>query len=176
MPNTVQEALSLDQENGNCLRKDAIEKEIDNVKVVFQLIEEGEKLPAGSKEIPYHIIFDVKLDLTRKARLVPGGNRNKSVHPFTTFSSVASRDGVRLIFLISVLNDLDLLSADIGNAYLNAKCRERVHARCGPELFGQEHTGKIAVIVRALYRLKTSGVSWRQHLSNEIVNLGFTNT
>ena len=34
----------------------------------------------------------------------------------------------------------------------------------------------MAVIVRALYGLKTSGASWRQHLSNEIVNLGFTDT
>ena len=176
VPNSVQEALSLDQENGNCLWRDAIQKEISNVKVAFQLMEEGEKLPGGSKEIPYHIIFDVKLDLTRKARLVAGGHRNKSVSPYTTFSTVASRDSVRLIFLIAALNDLNLLSADIGNAYLNAKCRERVHVRCGPELFGQEHTGKIAVIVRALYGLKTSGASWRQHLSNEITNLGFTNT
>ena len=121
VPNTVEEAINLDQINGNELWKMAIEKEIGNVKVAFQLMEEGEKLPVGSKEIPYHIIFDVKLDLTRKARLVAGGHRNKSVPAYTTFSSVASRDSVRLMFLFAALNDLNLLSADIGNAYPNAK-------------------------------------------------------
>ena len=176
VPNSVEEALNLDQLNGNDLWKKAIDKELNNVRVAFRLLEEGEKPPAGSKEIPYHIIFDVKLDLTRKARLVAGGHKNKKVPTFTTFSTVASRDSVRLIFLIAALNDLELLSADIGNAYLNAKCRERVHVRCGAELFGQEHSGKMAVICRALYGLKTSGASWRQHLANEIRNIGFTNT
>ena len=121
VPNTVEEAIKLDQINGNELWKKAIGKEIGNVKVAFQLMEEGEKLPVGSKEIPYHIIFDVKLDLTRKARLVAGGYRNKSVPAYTIFSSVASRDSVRLMFLIAALNGLNLLSADIGNAYPNAK-------------------------------------------------------
>ena len=176
VPNSVKEALALDQENGNDLWKKAIEKELGNVRVAFKLLDEGERLPVGSKEIPYHIIFDVKLDLTRKARLVAGGHKNKNVPTFTTFSTVASRDSVRLLFLIAALNDLDLLSADIGNAYLNAKCRERVHVRCGAELFGQEHEGKWAVICRALYGLKTSGASWRQHLANEIRNMGFINT
>ena len=156
--------------------KRAIEKEIGNIRVAFQLLEEGEKVPVGPKEIPYHIIFDIKLDLTRKARLVAGGHRNKDVPAVATFSTVASRDSVRLIFLIAAMNELDLLSADIGNAYLNAKCRERVHVMCGQELFGQEHMGKLAVICRALYGLKTSGASWRQHLATEIRNLGFTNT
>ena len=85
VPNTVIEAINLDQINGNDLWKKAIEKEIGNVKIAFQLMEEGEKLPVGSKEIPYHIIFDVKLNLTRKARLVAGGHRNKSVPAYTTF-------------------------------------------------------------------------------------------
>lgn len=62
--------------------------------VAFHLIEEGECIPVGSKEIPYHVIFDVKLDLTRKARLVAGGHRNKDVPKYTTFSVVVSRDSV----------------------------------------------------------------------------------
>ena len=80
------------------------------------------------------------------------------------------------MFLIDAMNDLKLLSADIGNAYLNVKCRKRVHVRYGPELFGPEYTGKLAVTVRALYSLEISGASWRQHLSSGINYLGFTNT
>ena len=176
VPGSVDEALSMDKENGNTLWADAINKELKNVLIAFKLLEEGEHLPIGSKLIPYHIIFDVKLDLTRKARLVAGGHRNKSVPSYTTFSTVASRDSIRIIFLVAALNGLDIMSADVGNAYLNAACREKVHVKCGKELFGTEHEGKYAVISRALYGLKTSGASWRHHLSAEIRELGFVST
>ena len=176
VPNSVDEALSLDKENGNSLWHDAIQKELRNVLVAFQLLEEGEHLPVGSKEIPYHIIFDVKLDLTRKARLVAGGHRNRDVPKYTTFSTVASRDSVRIMFLIAALNDLKILATDVGNAYLNAECREKVHVKCGKELFGPEHEGKYAVITQALYGLKSSGASWRNHFATEIRSLGFQGT
>ena len=176
VPNTVDEALALDKENNNTLWHDAIQKELKNVLVAFHLLEDGEQLPVGSKEIPYHIIFDVKLDLTRKARLVAGGHRNKDVPKYTTFSTVASRDSVRIMFLVAALNDLSILSTDVGNAYLNAECREKVHVKCGKELFGKENEGKYAVIARALYGLKSSGASWRHHFATEIRNMGFTDT
>jgi hypothetical protein len=35
--------------------------------------------------------------------------------------------------MIATLNDLDILVADIGNAYLNAETREKVYAIAGPE-------------------------------------------
>merc|ERR1712127_963948 len=59
--------------------------------------------------------------------------------------------------------------ADIGNAYLNAPCHEKVHVTVGPELFGKQHEGKTAIIARALYGLKSAGASWRRHLSETII-------
>ena len=165
IPNTVQEAYELDRKNGNDLWDRAIKKELKNVLVAFQLLEEGDTPAVGSKLIPYHIIFDVKFNLTRKARLVAGGHRNKAPKPHETYSSVASRDSVRICLMLAALNGLDSLMADIGNAYLNAPCNERIHVKCGPELFGPDNEGKFAVIVRALYGLKTSGHSWRTHFS-----------
>jgi len=53
------------------------------------------------------------------------------------------------------LNDLDLLGADVQNAYINAKTEEKVYTMAGPE-FGS-HQGRPAIIVRALYSLKSSG-------------------
>jgi len=61
--------------------------------------------------------------------------------------------------MLAALNELDILMGDIGNAYLNAPNKERVHVICGPELFGPENQGEKAVIVRALYGLKTAGNS-----------------
>ena len=165
VPKTVREALEIDKKNGNEYWNNAIKKELRNVLVAFHLLPDDEPIPVGSKRIPYHIIFDIKYDMTRKARLVAGGHRNQDVPTHLTYSSVVSRETVRMGFLIAAMNDLKVCAADIGNAYLNAKCAERVHVKCGPELFGPENEGKIAVIVRALYGLKSAGASWRAHLS-----------
>ena len=168
VPKTVNEALEIDRKNGNSYWNDAIKKELSNVIIAFHLLGEDEVVPVGSKRIPYHIIFDIKYDLTRKARLVAGGHRNKDVPSHITYSSVVSRETVRIGFLIAALNGLKISAADIGNAYLNAPCAEKVHVTCGEELFGPENAGKTAIIVRALYGLKSAGASWRAHLSSVI--------
>ena len=168
VPRNVSEAYEIDKANGNDYWDAAIKKELSKVIIAFKLLQPDEPIPVGSTKIPYHIIFDVKFDLTRKARLVAGGHRHKNVPAYETYSSVASRETVRIAFLIAALNDMELFAADIGNAYLNAPCRERVHVTVGPELFGEAHAGKTAVIVRALYGLKSAGASWRDHLSSVI--------
>ena len=91
------------------------------------LLENDEKPLVGSKLINYHIIFDVNMDLTRKARLVAGGHLNKEVPRHIMYLSVVSKESVRLCFLLAALNGLDVLSSDIGNAYLNAKPRKECH-------------------------------------------------
>ena len=75
----------------------------------------------GFQEIKCHIVFDVKMDFTRKARFVAGGHTTVPPNSLT-YSSVVSQESVKIAFLIAALNGLDLMSCDIGNAYLNAKC------------------------------------------------------
>lgn len=77
--------------------------------------------------------------------------------------SVVSRDSVRIAFLVAALNDLKILTSDIGKAYLNAHTTEKVYTITGMD-FGEE-TGRIAIIVRALYGLKSivvlhAGTQW----------------
>jgi len=62
--------------------------------------------------------------------------------------------------------------SDVGNAYLNASPREKVYFVAGKE-FGGEDEGKVAVIVRALYGLKSSGAAWRAHFAQSLSELGF---
>ena len=177
IPATVEEAEKFDRENGNSIWSASISKELKNVIVAFKLLQDGEVPPVGSKEIPYHFIFDVKFDLTRKARLVAGGHKHKEVPSYASYSSVVSRDSVRIIFMLAALNNLKIKSADIGNAYLNAPNKERVHVKCGKELFGTEAEGNYAVIVRALYGLKSAGNAWRHHFSSYLRDvLGYTMT
>ena len=58
----------------------------------------------------------------RKDRLVAGGH--KMARPLSiTYYSVVTRESVRLEFIFSFLNDLDICSSDIVNVNLNYTCR-----------------------------------------------------
>lgn len=54
--------------------------------------------------------------------------------PSFTYSSIIARDSVCLTFLIAALNDLDILSANVGNACLNNPMKECVYTICGIEV------------------------------------------
>lgn len=69
-------------------------------------------------------MFDVRFDLTRKARLVAGSYRNKDVLAHLTYASIVSRDSIIIALILAALNDVDIPVGDIGNAYLNAPCEE----------------------------------------------------
>jgi hypothetical protein len=64
-------------------------------------------------------LFNVKLDLVCKARFIAGGHQTDPPKE-SVYSSVISRDSVRPALLIAALIDLEILSADVQNAYLNA--------------------------------------------------------
>jgi hypothetical protein len=71
-----------------------------------------------------------------------------------------------------MLNNIEVLSADVGNAYLNASTKERIHTICGPE-FGPTLIGRVAIITRTLYGLKSSGAAWRNLFAGTLSDLGF---
>ena len=129
----------------------------------------------GFQDIGCHLFFDAKMDFTRKARFVADGSTT-DVPVGLCYSSVVSLDSVRIDFLVAALNDLDVFSCDIGNAYLNAKCREKIWFEAGIEC-GQSIFGKVMELKRALYGLKSSGASWRKMFKDSIeAKLGFTPT
>lgn len=88
-----------------------------------------------------------------------------------TYSSVVSRDSVRICLLIAALNDLDIQSGDIENAYLTAPCREKCWLRAGPK-FGDDE-GKIFIVRKALYGLKSSGAAFRAFWAETLDDIGF---
>ena len=116
------------------------------------------------------MIFDMKHDLTRKARFVAGGHRTDEPKE-STYSSVVTRDSIRLAFLLAALNDLDVLAAVVQNPYLNAPTKEKVWTRAGLE-FGPLFKGRPVLICRALYGLKSSGARWRKHMANTLRDRG----
>ena len=102
------------------------------------------------------MIFYIKMDgkFTRKALLVANGHKTDAPASIT-YSSVVSRDIVRVSLLIVSLNDLDICACDISNTYLNAKCREKLWTIEGKE-FGPLDRVSVMLIARALYGLKYS--------------------
>ena len=176
IPKSVEEALAIDKENGNTLWWDAVCKEMKNVRPAFEKWELTiNDLPPGYQKIKCHFIFDVKMgeNFRRKARLVANGNETET--PTTlTYSSVVSRDSVRIALLVASLNDLQLLACDIQNAYLTADCREKIYIIAGPE-FGSE-AGSVMVIKKALYGLKSSGAAFRAHLAETLYDLNYQPT
>jgi hypothetical protein len=62
---------------------------------------------------------------------------------------MVSRDSVRIAFLYAALNDLDILSADVQNAYLNAPMKEKLYTTTGLE-FEPTNVGRPVLIVCVL--------------------------
>ena len=76
------------------------------------------------------MVFDVKMNFTRKAHNV--ANRSITDAPVgLCYSSIVSQDSFRIAFLFDALNGLNVFACDIGNNYLNAKCREKIWFRLG---------------------------------------------
>ena len=117
IPKTVKEAFALDHENGDSLWREAILKEMKNVRVAFEVYEGDVKDLVGYQKVKCHVIFDVKLgeNFRRKARLVAGGHTTETPSSIT-YSSVVSRDSVRIALTIAALNNLKNLGCDIQNA------------------------------------------------------------
>ena len=174
LPKTTAEALRIDNDNGDTLWWDAICKEMANVRVAFEEFSEPlSNMKPGFKKLTCHLIFEVKLseNFRRKARFVADGHKT-SAPKSLVYSTVVSRDSVRIAFLIAALNNLSVVSCDIQNAYLAVPCREKFYYNAGPEFDGDE--GKIYIVRRALYGLKTSGASFRQFLAESFTDMGFT--
>ena len=77
--------------------------------------------------------------------------------------SVVSIDSARIFFLLTALNDCDILSSDINNAFLNAYVTEKIYYRAGLERKEAIKIG-VVVVVRSLYGLNFQLIAWRTQL------------
>ena len=172
IPKSIKDAIRIDAKNGNTLWWDAIMMEMRNVRPAFEVYDGDIKDLIGYQEIKCHTVFDVKLgeNFRRKARLVAGGHTT-NVPASICYSSVVSRESVRLSLLVAALNDVDILSCDIQNAYLTVPCKEKIYCRAGSEFSSK--AGKIMIVKMALYGLKSSSAAFRSKLAGVICDLGY---
>ena len=87
-----------------------------------------------------------------------------------TYSSVVSKESIRIGFLIAALNGLDVLAADIGNVYIIAPCKEKIWTKPGSE-FERDHW-QVMLIVQSLYGLKSSGAAWHKMFADGMYSIG----
>ncbi len=176
VPRTVSQAYELDKKNGNTFWHDAIKLEIDSLIGLecFEFHPRDYKPGSGYQWTSLTIIFDVKQDLRRKARLVAGGHLVDSLDN-NVYSSTVKGISVRVIHFIAHKMKLKLLCGDVGNAYVNAYTNELVYSRCRKE-FGPNLEGKTLIIKKALYGLRTSSERWWSHFADTLRGLGFNNT
>lgn len=172
IPLKVNEAIEFDRKNGNRNWQNAIDKEMLNIGVAFEILEDETPTPIGWTKVTGHMIFDIKLDFTYKVRWVLDGHRTSDVSG-STYAGVVSRESVRIALTYATLNGLDVCAGDIRNAYIQAPSSQKDYIICGPE-FGQENIGKRALIHRALYGGKSAGRDFRNHLRECMRHLGFT--
>eukprot|EP00804_Cyclotella_cryptica_P013947 CCRYP_002465-RA/>CCRYP_002465-RA protein AED:0.03 eAED:0.04 QI:0/0/0/0.83/0.6/0.5/6/0/916 len=161
IPKSVEEVYAIDKATDTTLVQ-CNRQGMPNVRVAFYILVDGAAPPPDHQFICCHMIFD--------ARLVAGGHAAKA--PATlAYASVVSRETVRIALLVAALNDVDIWAADVLNAYITAPCREKIWTTLGKE-FGDD-CGKKAIVVRAIYGLKSSGAAFRAHLTGCMREMGY---
>ena len=167
----VIEAYAINERNRNTLWQAVIQKEMENVKITFQTIPKGKKPPNGFQYVNYHMVFDINMEeFCRKACLVAGGHMTHILDTIT-YSSVIMRETVCIALTMAALHDLEVKAADILNAHMVAPNKEKIWTVLHPE-FGIDDD-KSAIIVTALYRLKSVGALFIAHLTKCMQKLGY---
>ena len=115
----MEEALRFEAKNGDSLWQDTIDKEMNNSGTAFQILEEGAHTPVGYMEITCHLIFNVEMNLAKKARYLVGDHLTPPPSPMI-YAGILGRETVRIAFLIADLNNLQVLAGDIQNANVNS--------------------------------------------------------
>ena len=107
LPKTVEHDIPLDTKNGKTLWSDAISKELENGKVVFEILPDVKRAP-GHQFMQCHIIFSIKMEEFRcKVRLVAGGHMTKAPAPIMD-ACVVYREMAKTALMIAALKTLRL--------------------------------------------------------------------
>ena len=174
IPQNKADAIRIDEQNGNTLWRDATMKEMESMSPAFQILEDDEKISGDYRRVTFHLIYDIKLDFTRKARLVADGHKLPTPSS-NTFAGVVSRESVRIAFTYAALNGLTVSSCDIKNAYLQSPTSGKYYTILNSN-FGDSFVGKKALVVRACYGLKEAAADFRNHLRDCMTHLGYKPT
>ncbi len=131
LPKTVEEANAINKATGTSFWHDAIELEMKNVQVAFDVLPDGVAPPSDHQDMKCHMIFDIRMeDFCHKVRLVARGHMTRA--PATlTYASILLQETMWIALLMAVLNNVDIWAADVLNAYITAPCRKKIWTTLG---------------------------------------------
>ena len=110
-------------------------------------------------------------DFRRKARYVAMGHMTNAP-PTITYASVVGHETVQIVLELDALNGLEVKAGDFENVYVTAPVTEKILTKLGDE-FGVD-ADKRAIMVWALYGLKSIGAALRSHLADCMRHIGYT--
>lgn len=136
------------------------------------------KLPPGKKVIGSSFTFLVKRKADGaidryKARLVANGNMQVPDIDFKeVFSPTYRQAAIRLIMAIAAVEDLELRSVDISQAFLNGDLKEEIYMKQpqGFEVGGPEY---VCRLLKAIYGLCQASRCWNQKIHTVLISMGF---
>ena len=146
--NDIRRSLLIDDETSTSHWRDALTREAKTGLPALSILEDDENVPPGFKFIELLTIFDIKMDLTRKARICARSDQTEAPSSIR-YTSVVTRESIQIGFVLASLNGLEVLTADVAGAYLNAPCAEKVYTILGEE-FG-DYAGHKAIVIMALW-------------------------
>ena len=97
LPKIQAHDYEIDTMNKNTFCRYAINKDMPNTGINFEVQPTGERDPPGRNKVTGHLVFDVKMDFTRKARWVLDGHKTPYLVG-STYAGVVSRESARIAF------------------------------------------------------------------------------
>ena len=129
----VEDAIAIDKKNGNIHWQDALEKEMENVKITVKIVSDGERPPDDYQCVDCHMVFDIKMeDFWRNSCLVVQSHITHTPD-IVTYFSVIMRETVCIALPMVVLHDLEVKATDVLNAYVTAPNREKIWTVIGQD-------------------------------------------
>ncbi|GBM84347.1 Retrovirus-related Pol polyprotein from transposon TNT 1-94 [Araneus ventricosus] len=150
--------------------KAALDEEMESMKEndVWDL----EELPMDRKAISCRWVLRKKRDGKYKARLVARGFMQKGgVDYFETFSPVISMPALRLLLIIMLNENSNVLVLDVKTAFLNGELNETIYMD-QPKGY-DDNTGRKCKLKKSLYGLKQAPRQWYQKFLNFVNKIGF---
>ena len=139
IPKSMKQSKEIDEENGNTLRMDVIRLKMKNVRIAFETYEGDPNKLLGYQEMKGHIVFNIKLgeNFRRKARFCADGNNTESPAALT-YRTVVSCNSARIISTAAAMKGLEVMGADVHNAFLMESCKEKIWLISGLELGNEQ--------------------------------------
>jgi hypothetical protein len=122
VPRSYSKAVMLHVANANALWQDAIDTEhaqLLECQTSENIEHDRSKIPNGFTSPRLHLIIDVEVDLHQKAWLIAGSHLTEDPQD-ATYSGIVSLNNVRITMSVAELHGLNIIAADVCNAWLEA--------------------------------------------------------